>query len=1030
MNKSTSLVTLLLLQACGPPQGGGARGPTAARSPRPPAQAAAPTPGAAEVPPQVAALIKQLDTKDIDQQRAAAEALGKLGPKAAAAAPALIAAMGGAKPTGKDVSWKLPDEGGGEITVTLPASRYADHSLWIARTALGKLGPGAMPPLIAALSNRQWWVRRAAVNALARIGEDKQGRATLPLMKLLNDRHRRVAREATRALRAVKLEPRHLPVLLKALQNKGCHVHGRVVMLMRAVGPAAVPVMVDQLGRAAPRVRVILAEVLLRTKGGAGHAAAVVTLIKLARDKSFAEREQVVALLGHLGTRALPALPLLTELLRDPGWRIRWKAAYALGKIGPEASPAAPGLVRALKDTKPRVRHAAATALGGIIAGDVAVSPLIAALGHADAQTRQRAAAALGAHGVKARVAVKPLIRALKDSVARVREVAAAALGQVAGPRPGRGVVTALVKALRDKEQQVRYEALAALIAFKPLPRHAVKALALGLVDEKARTRLMAQGVAIKLGARAAALTSALIASLRFEYRYVNKAKQANRALEDLLFSLGRRGIPRLIRGLSHKDERVRIRVATVLGRFGPRANRALPRLHAMLLKGEFWERYWSAKAMGEIGPGAIPRLKRTAVNAKVPLRERSFAMGAMGRAARQDTKLLPFVVRLLDRCRARVAKCKQAGARSKRGGLASAMVGDKPCSLSCHWWEEGFAAAMAGWGALAVPALLKQLDSRHEFWRYQALHCLHLLGPKAAAARPKLWALTTHTDDYVAQGAVKALTRIGITEPDLPRLLKLIQTQNEDSLVTQMTRWAIASLGPKALRYLAAQYAHKDPRVRMAAVRALGGFRKPRHRAAAMKVATKALHDPHPGVKFEAVAVVGSMELEGAAQVADRLVAMLAGADKKLSDKLIDVLSSCCKEAQGPLLVLLAKGAERNRVAALHGLTRCHRSLRNIGHQAAPAVPWLTRLLSGGNCQLATFAAIVLGKVGSAARAAVPALDKAYRSGCLTKDAWQRTRAKRAFRHAIKLIDRQAFDQLNQRGQEACPKKPATNKP
>jgi HEAT repeat protein len=88
---------------------------------------------------------------------------------------------------------------------------------------------------------------------------------------------------------------------------------------------------------------------------------AVLSLVR--RMRSPWERQQVVAALRKLGTRARDAVPALVRLLDDPDPGLREAAASALGRCGVGVPETVPGLARALDDEDLNVRWAVDAAL-------------------------------------------------------------------------------------------------------------------------------------------------------------------------------------------------------------------------------------------------------------------------------------------------------------------------------------------------------------------------------------------------------------------------------------------------------------------------------------------------------------------------------------------------------------------------------------------------------------------------------------------------------------------------------------------
>jgi HEAT repeat protein len=157
----------------------------------------------------VDALVKQLKSSDPDTRRAAAKALGEVGPDARPAITALTSAL-------------------------------SDKDLFVRRfaaQALGEIGPdarSAVKPLTEALKDPKKEVVAAAATALGKIG------AVEPLAAFVLDGKRDVAarRKAVEALGAMKAEAKSaVPELTKALKDKDLRIEAADAL--GEIGPEA-----------------------------------------------------------------------------------------------------------------------------------------------------------------------------------------------------------------------------------------------------------------------------------------------------------------------------------------------------------------------------------------------------------------------------------------------------------------------------------------------------------------------------------------------------------------------------------------------------------------------------------------------------------------------------------------------------------------------------------------------------------------------------------------------------------------------
>ena len=288
-------------------------------------------------------LAAALQDPDEDVRAEAARGLRALGPDAAPAGDALVAALGDAsglvRGRAARALWTVT---GGRPPARLPPDRLLGGLLESAKES----GDAEMPDadLVLALAA----AGHAAVAQLAAALDDPDMRvrwhAAAALMQL-----RRGARDAAPALR------RAMDDTEWAVRNAS----GRA--LEDVVDKQSVPMLAQALA-----------------------------------DPSAETRYHVSRALARVGPGSAPAVPVLQSALRDPDWEVRMEAAWALAAVGPAAAATAPALREALHDPDPQVRASAAWGLAGV-GGERSstVAALREALGDRDRQAREAAAGAL-----------------------------------------------------------------------------------------------------------------------------------------------------------------------------------------------------------------------------------------------------------------------------------------------------------------------------------------------------------------------------------------------------------------------------------------------------------------------------------------------------------------------------------------------------------------------------------------------------------------------------------------------------------
>lgn len=363
----------------------------------------------------------------------AARALGKMGPEALPAVPALVAA--------------------------LDARKAPDTVLSEVAEALRAIGKPAVPALAEAVKDRgrDRSIRQRAAHVLYLLGPSAAD-ATPALRDALEDPEAEVRWEAAYALVKIGQDlDETLPAVLHAVKDQ----------LLDNPYASFFANDIERLGSiSVPGLRTV--------RDGADALA----------------RVEAEALLYRIDGDPAPALNVLKPALNDPSPQVRARAARRLGEMGSAAAKTAPDIGKALRDPFPEVRKQVGTALyrvkvplpdllaaldqsdilnpvcdGLIAVGPDAIAPLIQVVADAKASllTRANAASALARFGTRATAAAPALADAVKQPSAPLRERAAGALRQI-----GPAAVPALADLLRDKEEDVRRLAAQALLAIPP----------------------------------------------------------------------------------------------------------------------------------------------------------------------------------------------------------------------------------------------------------------------------------------------------------------------------------------------------------------------------------------------------------------------------------------------------------------------------------------------------------------------------------------------------------------------------------
>jgi HEAT repeat protein len=444
--------------------------------------------------PAVPALAADLPGADLRRWYSISVALGKIGPDAKGAVPALTAglkhddkgvrvlavqALAKIEPGNESLKPLL----GEAVPALAEVLRQQDGGLraWAAQS-LGSIGPdarGAEPALTAALADSDGAVRAAAADALGRIGP-REAAAFTGLVAAQCD-----AGEAVRAA-----------------------ARGSLTRL----GKAAVPALVDSLKDPSAEVRAASAESLGRI-----GADAVPDLMPATRAADERVRRGAVTALAKAGPAARPAVPWLVRALEDQDREVRLGSARALGVVKPDKPAAAEALLKRIHDPDEGFCAACRDALVAI--GRGSAGPLAGALKGGDGATRRTAAELLRKIGSEAGEAVPALCAAARDADVQVRVAALTALRDVVTV-PGEGrlaaagesALEALAGGLRDADGEVR---IAAHLGMIRLGSRSAPALGAALGEKEPVVRRLAAETLGKLGPEARPAAPDLVAALR-----------------------------------------------------------------------------------------------------------------------------------------------------------------------------------------------------------------------------------------------------------------------------------------------------------------------------------------------------------------------------------------------------------------------------------------------------------------------------------------------------------------------------------
>jgi HEAT repeat protein len=529
--------------------------------------------------PAVPALINVLRSTNSAAQAGAVSALGLVGPQARTAVPWLIRIL---------EHPEVPDD--------------REPLAYRAVQALGQIGPDAVSavPALNQLFGKDVVPDDVIITALERIGAP-------PTRNWVEDLLRGTDSGMVHYL--IRLGPRAreaVPALKKALSNPEPQVRYNSAAALAFNEPAvaeAIPVLLDALGHYGGNDLDVSDVPNALARFGRRASAAIPKLAELVIGGS--SDQALFEALVEVDPDGTQCVPVLIAALEDADADVVAIAADCLGLLGPRAKTAVPALARALSRDfendqlldmhKPFV--SAVTALRRIGPGAKGAIPILIGLLSSDrAEVSVDAVAeTLGSFGAEARAAVPALIETIRNGEQIegfwiICPQAILALGQI-GP-DARSAIPVLQSLLKDDERFGAYapEILAALYQLDP----AAKQLADNWLDtqpahEVARPwiRTQLERRAIVLGAMSRSsfetdwLTQGYLDHLDSDLQTPCQTDEdANEAIEETL---------------------------ETLGRFGPAARLAIPRLCELRKHPSPFVRLWAAEALAKLQSPAQP---------------------------------------------------------------------------------------------------------------------------------------------------------------------------------------------------------------------------------------------------------------------------------------------------------------------------------------------------------------------------------------------------------------------------------------
>jgi HEAT repeat protein/beta-lactamase regulating signal transducer with metallopeptidase domain len=259
---------------------------------------------------------------------------------------------------------------GYDVTITDPGSptdpkdedrTVVERAYW----AITKIGPSAVPVLIAAVKEENRNVRRFAIETLSNFGSD--ARSAMPaLLQAMKSDDVETRRRAIDALRIDPTSKDIVAALVGALRDQDEEARFRAVQAIQNVGEqakSAAPALIAVLREKNDPLRIAALRSLKAIGAKKECAAAAVPFLG---DKDQSIRQNVYGILQSLGADAKEAVPAASRLLRGKDQNMRQEAYNFLDSLGANAKEAVPELIAVLKDPDDLLQIRAVITLGTI----------------------------------------------------------------------------------------------------------------------------------------------------------------------------------------------------------------------------------------------------------------------------------------------------------------------------------------------------------------------------------------------------------------------------------------------------------------------------------------------------------------------------------------------------------------------------------------------------------------------------------------------------------------------------------------
>lgn len=703
---------------------------------------------------------------------------------------------------------------------------------------------------------------------------------------------------------------------------------------------------------------------------------------------SLEERRDASYELAQLGAQAWPALDQLIEGLSDRDRQIWANSIQAISQLGPRGLPARDSLIEGLSDRDLQRWYRSAVTLGKL--GPQTLDQLVELLESSNPRTRAGAAKALGWIRPKPIQAAEPLVARLADSDELVRQSTADALVML-GPE----TYPALDSSLNEAEAQHQVAILEVFTKIgKPAPSLVPALLQRFHNSDSADLKAAGLLAMSRLGPTHRDVLTVLVDEAASDKVEVREA-----AIQGLIF-VGpaiQPVLPRLLERLAAEDAMVRSSAAFAIGQLGQSGAAAVPALIAAIHQFQEGPESSLVRAISQIGPQAVPDLLRAVRDQQFSPEHLAAVLSGMGLRAVAPLKLalghadaavragaagaLGAIDPLDDETfTALLGTCQDPEASVRVSALRA--VGELGDAKGRAVVEQGLAdgdpqvrrTALVAFSQLPVPtkekvnAILAALEDSDEPSRAAAARALGQLGPIAKVYAAKIVGLL---DSKTLEHRIDAVVALGRIHADQPEIVARLGQLLNDSRLAVPAAEALVAVGAAAkpaqadlINALTSTNRAVRPLV-MQALGQIGPDARP-----AIPLLREAVRDAEPSARAQAVEALVRIESNLDALI-PTLIETLDDADWTVRKQATVALGSLEAKAIAAVPRLFQLLASEEDVDA------AREALKKIDTADEQAIPVLIEGLESPDRRVQFYAVFLLGKIGPAAKDALPELKK-----------------------------------------------------